>query len=516
MKKSWIVTATFLAAALSLEIAFAQWFSGPSLNSAAGSSASASGNPAAPPIVQLPPVSNPVATPSTPAAVQSPPTPQTQRQPAAMPPYNPIVIQPQPLRTGQAPEELPAPQVPTIVAQQPTTSPAASYQPPLPTPAVPRFAGSGSYSSQAPSSFTLPSFGVAASPGTVASPYAAAGVATGPAPALPMGSLSKSEMHPYARPPAPPSWSAWVPTKVASLVPRSWTGSSPAPSPTPPACDPYNYNPAAPPIGSYCCDPAACGRWYDNLTVFGNFDAFKSPVDLDGLNGNFGKRFGAFGAFPLLRDWGIGGQLGGSGGWYDWKGTQYTGHDVRFQNFISAGIFQRSASTGLGWAIVHDWLNDDYYADLHLSQFRVAGSWQFNPSHEIGVWAALPQARDEAFVGTPAVLNRFETLLQGNFYWRHMLSDWATATWYAGLAESPADVTTGTNVEVAINPYMMLTGSVVYVWPGSGGNQGRQEEMWNVTLGVSIYPGTAMQSFRSQFRPFLPMADNGNFNVQRQ
>ncbi len=270
---------------------------------------------------------------------------------------------------------------------------------------------------------------------------------------MPMGNLARQEISPYAKPQSPPSQSAWVPTKVASLMPRSWTGSGAveAPAPMQPSYGAYGaYGGGG--SGGGSCDPNACygppptvccppENWCDNIGVLTSYTAFKNGIDLDGQNANFGTRYGVFGAAPLLREWGIGAQGGSTVGWTDWKGSQYTGDDTRFQNFITAGVFQRPCGSGFGWAIVHDWLRDDFYANMQFTQFRVAGAYQFMPGSEIGIWAALPQGRDETFVGTPAVLNRFQTLLQGNLYWQQAWSDWAWSNVFIGMGESPSDIT---------------------------------------------------------------------------
>ena len=515
MAISWKSTAVFLWAAAQSAVLSAQWNSGPALGHA-GAGFSPNTNYATPPVVSLPPTqapaelpvpTNAAPTPAAPAATPVAPSGQ-----AVMQPYNPVRIQP------------------------PTTAPTQESAP-VATPYVPNpYPGGGTTTpSTGPQSYTMPTYGApnATAANVVAPNYNAPTTAQLPigqptytpsqspygAQPIPPGNLTRNEISPYANPQSPPKFTEWLPTKVASLVPHSWTGiASPAPSAAPqPGYSPYGQATCDP---NACCPPAAacgtCEGFCDNLALISMFDAFKNPVDLDGLNANFGKRVGAFGAFPLLREWGIGGQIGSTAGWYDWRGSQFTGDNDRFQNFTSVGIFQRPCGSGFGWGVTHDWLYDDFYADMHFSQFRVAGSYQFQPGNELGVWAALPQGRDEAFIGTPAVQNRFQTLLQGNLYWRRVWCDWASTTVFAGLAESPSDISYGSNVQVAVNKYVAVTGAVEYVLPGSGGNVSHQEEIWNLSLGVTIYPGTAMRNARSQFRPFLPMADNGNMAVWRK
>ncbi len=525
MAISWKTTAIFLWAAAQGAVLSAQWTSGPALGPA-GAGFSPTTNYATPPVVSMPttqaPAELPVppnaaptnaaptyvapsyAAPATPAG--SPGTGQ-----AVMQPYNPVRTQPPAAAPTQETAPIATPYVPNPYGggtAAPSSGPQSYTMPTYPTPNV-GAANVAAPNYNAPTTAQLPIGQPTYSPSPA--PYAAQ--------PMPPGNLIRNEISPYAHPQSPPKQSSWLPTKVASLMPPSWTGIGQS---APAAAQQSSYSPYGP---SYCdpnacCPPAAacgtCEGFCDNLAIISMFDAFKNPVDLDGLNANFGKRVGAFGAFPLLREWGIGGQIGGTAGWYDWRGSQFTGDQDRFQNFTSVGIFQRPCGSGFGWGVTHDWLYDDFYADMHFSQFRVAGSYQFQPGNEIGVWAALPQARDEAFIGTPAVQNRFQTLLQGNLYWRQVWCDWASTTVFAGLAESPSDISYGSNVQVAVNRFVAVTGAVEYVLPGSGGNEGHQEEIWNLSLGVTIYPGTAMRNARSQFRPFLPMADNGNMAVWRK
>jgi hypothetical protein len=262
----------------------------------------------------------------------------------------------------------------------------------------------------------------------------------------------------------------------------------------------------------------SCGgfsNWYDNLSIITEMNAFKGPLDLDGLNGNFGGRVGFFGAVPLMRSWGLGLEAGTTAGLYDWKGTQYTGGGTRYQMFSTVGVFQRFCSTGLGYGIVYDWLVDDYYHDFFFGQWRAAVSWQANAANEFGGWIALPDRRDSAFVGTPAVNNHFSSIVQGNIYWRHVWNCAASTTIFAGLAEQPSNIPFGASGQVALNNYVMLTGGFEYILPSSGGDNGRQEEVWALSAGLAFYPGSAMRVAQSQFRPFLPMADNGNFAIRR-
>lgn len=365
-------------------------------------------------------------------------------------------------------------------------------QQPLYRPATPNY--SPVPMNSAPAYSTLPGYGGSPQAMPFAQPSNSGG-------AMPYGSYDRGNFAGGPQTPPGPT-SRWMPTYGAPFGGAAQGG--------------YGQAGTCAPNGGCETACAKCypGCWYDNLSLFTGLDAFKNPFDLDGLNGNYGKRFGVSTAAPIYAPWGLGAQFSGSAGWYDPKGTLYTGDEVRFQNFWTVGVFQRSCTTGLGFGIAYDWLYDDYWANLRLGQWRVGGSWQIDARNEIGIWAALPDRRDSTTA--TGVNERFQTLLQGNFYYRHVWDCGAWSTIYAGLAESPSDISFGTNDQVPLNDYLAMYVNATYVLPGSGGTQGRQEEMWNLSAGVVIYPGSARRIAISQFRPFFNPADNGNFGVWRK
>jgi hypothetical protein len=426
-------------------------------------------------------------------------------------------------------------------AQAPTLAPPAIESlPPIATP-LPSTVGAAGMPNSYDGAYSTPNTYVRPTPDLTtppAIPPYSPGTAQTPV-EMPVGNLNRQEISPYARGSSPPSYSAWLPRawkpQSAPVYDNTSANSNYGAFEANTTAQSYGQEPVygqgAPAMSSGSCGPyypgqncapgvpCACAPrepWYTNVALFSTADAFKTPVDLDGLNGNFGRRVGGIASFPIFRDWGLGGQVSSSAGWYDWKGTLYTGDQQRYQNFNSIGLFARSCTTGLGFGIAHDWLYDDYYTGLNLSQFRVAASWEVNCNNEVGFWGALPQRRDSAFVGAPAVNNEFQSLTQGNLYWKHYWTDAAWTNIYAGLAESPSDISYGANTQVAVTSFLAITGAFTYVVPGSGGNIGREEEIWNLSFGLVFYPGTAMAAQRSQFRPMFAPADNGNFATWRK
>lgn len=253
----------------------------------------------------------------------------------------------------------------------------------------------------------------------------------------------------------------------------------------------------------------------DNACLFSALDAFKGPLDLDGLNGNFGLRLGAQSGIPVWRDGGLGLQLGSSYSWNDFQGTQFTGAGDRNQSFTTIGLFQRSADQTLAWGCAYDKLLDDYYADLDFGQWRLKAAWQCNCTNELGLWVALPEHGDQAFIGNPQVLNHFDPIHQGNFYWKHFWQQGTVTQAWWGLAEQTGQFVYGASATVPLTDAISLDALVQYIDPSASAGPGREEESWNVTFGMSIYPGTARRTLRNRFAPLLPMADNANFSIMR-
>jgi hypothetical protein len=440
---------------------------------------------------------------------------------------------------------------PTLVTPMPSsTMPSSMMSAPPPVTVAPRAPAVPAYTPSAPQAYGQP---------TYAQPGYAPQTNTAPMPPQPMTGpgvawaprLPPVGMPGYAGPRpgvdyganAGPSGGAVFDPAAAQMQPNYAAPNYGQPSYGQPtgqpeyAVSPYGQTPGVSPYGPSYAGPAACGpassyppfcgspgdisccapqpRFWENLTGFYEYSAFKGPLDLDGLNGNFGSRAGLFGSVPVYAPLGIAAQLGGSYGWYDWKGSQYTGDDERNQNFITAGLFRRAACRGFNFGAVYDWLLDDYYSDFHFEQVRAAASYSLSPTNEFGVWAAIPTRKDSATVGTPPVNNTFAPVLQGNAYWRKVWTDRASTTTFLGWCEEPNDFSYGSSAQFALNDFLAVNGGFQYIWPGSGSNTGREEEIWTVSFGLVFYPGTALTAATSSLRPLLAMPDNGNFAIRR-
>lgn len=274
-------------------------------------------------------------------------------------------------------------------------------------------------------------------------------------------------------------------------------------------------------IDSAFADPQAY-RLLDNVQLLSTIDGFQGPLDLDGLNGNFGIRFAVNGGFPVVGRWGIGGQAGTAEILSNFHGTQFTGSTIRSQNFITVGLFQRNPEWAprVSYGFAYDWLNDDYYSGFHFSQWRVKLAWHWDERRELGGWVCIPVRGDSVDLPNPpplpgTSLNEFEPISQGVFYYRSYWGGGKSTSCWIGLAEEPGEVVFGADTRIPLGPHFAIVAGFNYILPSaSGTSSGAEEEFWNLSFGIEIVPGYIREGPGKFFR-FLPLADNGNFAVRR-
>ena len=273
------------------------------------------------------------------------------------------------------------------------------------------------------------------------------------------------------------------------------------------------------------CDSDECHprfRWI-NVDLFSSVDGFKGPIDLGNANGNFGLRFGANAAVPILSRLGVGLQAGTSAVLSNLKGSPYPepNAEIRYQTFATVGMFQRlNRESGVfTWGFVYDWLFDDYYSDFQFGQWRVKGAWEFNPCNEIGISAALPDRGSSGtipnFLGGFDVVS-FRPITQGYLYWRHTWENDASVTGRLGMAERPGEFLFGAESRVPLTRHLALTSDFTYIMPNAaGGPIGQTQEIWNVSVGMEVVLGGLGRCGAPRFQPFIPVADNGSLAVRQ-
>lgn len=267
------------------------------------------------------------------------------------------------------------------------------------------------------------------------------------------------------------------------------------------------------------CGAAPQWRPMDTLSLFGGLEGSKQPQDF-GVNANFGSRWAANWGFPLLAEYGIGGQIGTS--------INYTDNAVqvferigasthRTQNFTTVGIFQRTETWR--WGLAYDVLYESYYDQFLLGQWRGRLGYAVSPANEFGVWCAIPQQRGNGeFLTVPV---RLSPLTQGSAYWQHQFSAGSRVMTWGGVAEGHGEVNAalgdfprtgpqfvfGAEIDVPLNAWFAIYGQANFVGPADTGTV-------DSFLGVTYYPGGgAFPAARNVFSPFQALANSTMFAV---
>ncbi|HUQ72525.1 MAG TPA: DUF6666 family protein [Planctomycetaceae bacterium] len=268
-----------------------------------------------------------------------------------------------------------------------------------------------------------------------------------------------------------------------------------------------------------CETDACCQRsWLDGLELFIGLEGSKQPQDF-GVNAQFGGRAHANYGGVLWEDRGLGWQLG--------TGLNQTDHAVavtsaiegsssRTQSFTTLGVFQRT-DNGWIWAVAYDYLYQEDYDAVTLSQWRGRVGRLVNDCNEVGVFGMLPdQEADAVWAGTPVHL---EPLAQASAYWRHTWQAGGETTFWLGVAESHGQanaalgdrpdtggvIVFGSDLHVPLNDRWALFGEANFVTPADTGTV-------DAYLGFAYYPGGGAFGWRKQqFSPALPVANNTSF-----
>lgn len=278
------------------------------------------------------------------------------------------------------------------------------------------------------------------------------------------------------------------------------------------------------------CNPAPNA----GLITFVGYDAFRGISDGSWENNgihtglNYGTRLGRFSDLT-----GVGFQIGGSVGVFNWSGTDYrmfNNNKAETQGFFTYGFFRRpSENSRLNLAVVEDWMVANnfgvYGQDIALSQWRVHAGYVLNGANEAGLWGTWRMLGDTHNIqGVGSTTWRpIDTLYA---FWHHKWTAWGADTWISiGVPErdrlggngSLGDWLANLQANVPLNDRISLYSQAMYMHPSARpGPAGSMEDAWNFTIGVSFYPGRNARAGTVAGRcwlPALPVANNGLFLV---
>jgi hypothetical protein len=269
-------------------------------------------------------------------------------------------------------------------------------------------------------------------------------------------------------------------------------------------------------------------------TLLVGYDAFRGIPDGSWQNNgihtgeNYGTRLGSF------SDWtGVGLQVGGTVGAYDWGGTDYRQQNrskAQVQAFITYGLFRRAVE-GSPWSagLVQDWMLNNTWSvfgeNPTFSQLRAQIAYAISASNEFGVWGAYRVIDDSHQVPGFGVV-RWQPHNQINLFWHHKWSRSGADTWVSiGMPEddrlgqrgSLGDYIANALAVCPLSDRVSVYSSVMYMHQSATeGGAGSLDEAWNFTVGIALYPRANSRTTTvagHRWAPLLPIANNGSFMV---
>jgi len=255
--------------------------------------------------------------------------------------------------------------------------------------------------------------------------------------------------------------------------------------------------------------------------VFVAFDGFRSLPD-GSWGGNLGAYFGMnlSAAIPKTSE-SVGIQGGWSYGVYDWDGRGSTDSKaVQQQGFVTTGFFYRTPHlSGVNGGVVYDWSFNRKAGVFGLSptmqQVRAQLGYIYKKKNEFGLWGSYgtTTARN-SFYGMGV---EFRAISQVNAFWRHIFNNngeimlWGGTPYRKGLmfeSGRPGAYILGAAFQAPLTRSLSLQGDGMYMGSRSGS---AFSESKNYAANVCIALTYSFGSKSPGCRPYLPLANNGNF-----
>ncbi len=273
------------------------------------------------------------------------------------------------------------------------------------------------------------------------------------------------------------------------------------------------------------CPPLIYIDWRRFDVILG-VQGFTGPANYAGLGANLAARDGS-GSFgfhegfnygrnlPWLLSGELSAQLGLRATQSNLTGAEFT-DSARKQLFLTAGIFRR-ADFGLQGGIVIDYLHDDWYAQLDLTQIRGEISWVTRRAGEFGYRGMFAANKSNATATINDHINaianidiRSSGIDQHRLFCRYHFGPVATGELSAGVTND-SDALLGGELRIPLNRSLGMTTGFTMMQP-NGGIQAldQQRESWNVFMSFEWRP-VGNRQCRDYHLPLFPVGDNGSF-----
>ncbi len=294
----------------------------------------------------------------------------------------------------------------------------------------------------------------------------------------------------------------------------------------------------------YGGDPTANERFFvcswlsplNELSINSGLQSFKGPLDL-GANGNIGTQIGVNLGDSIWHQHGLGYQVGAQYVGSDLYGAglgQLLSTNMRDQVFVTAGLFHR-AYYNHGWqgGAVVDYLRDNYYVTMNMTQIRAELSYVGVCGHEFGFWGTGGSKGDRQTIAGQRILagNSFNfqpTSLYAFFYRKTNNCTGSQARFWAGFTEpvgiggnnflgtASSSLMFGADFRHTLGNKIDFIGSLNYLASSQGGAAGQAAESYGMVMNLVFYPFRLPGAgpHNGPYRPLFNVADNSTFITQ--
>jgi hypothetical protein len=227
---------------------------------------------------------------------------------------------------------------------------------------------------------------------------------------------------------------------------------------------------------------------------------------------------------PLFSEEGLGFQLGGSYGLYDWSGrANLFGNpkELQQQGFFTTGLFWTTpCCSGFNFGLVYDLMFNRnfgcFVVDANFSQVRFKGGYLMDCCDEFGFWGTAAVDKASNHVASDERI-KYKAINQVSLFWQHNFCMGAETMIWAGMPYSDGlkkhsragSFLVGASFRVPLNDCWSINGHASYMRTRS--SKGIEESKGygsNVCIGL-VYAFGCGKGYSS--RPYLPVADNSSF-----
>lgn len=264
---------------------------------------------------------------------------------------------------------------------------------------------------------------------------------------------------------------------------------------------------------------------------FAGFDAFHGVSDADHQD-NFGMVSGLNlgGPIPVLDDYGLGWQFGGSYGLYDLNGRSSGNHESSSmqQVFLTTGFYRKAAEgERISFGMVYDVMTANHWGEdansVTLGQWRGQVEYELNDCTGVGLWGVRHERGDSAFNGG----QRTRSVDQVSMFIHRKFQRGTDGRLWLGIPDdsrlsgngSLGSWLVGGQLEVPLSQSLALYTNFEYMKPSaSAGDAAAIDVDWNLGFGLVWYPGRNACSKALNggcWMPYLPVANNSTFLVDQ-